>query len=178
MNYLFLNFKRATGIMRWVGVTYSLLCVCLVASGQATLPAIDVRVIAEVEVPAHQQEREEARDRTTLAPVNRVVPGDSVIYTLEIRNRSQADVVAPVVTRPVPAHMMYVADSATGPGADVTYSVDGGVTFDRPENLRNSGADRHARRANASDYTHIRWNLRITLKPKSVAYARFRAVVK
>jgi uncharacterized repeat protein (TIGR01451 family) len=174
MYYGLKDFARARGITWWAGVTYSLLCVCTAASGQATLPAIDVTVIAEVVVKAHQG----AEERTILAPVDRVVPGDSVIYTLEIRNRSRADVVAPAITRPVPAHMIYVADSATGPGAEVTYSVDGGLNFDRPEKLRVTGTDHRARRAIASDYTHIRWNLRITLKPKSVAYARFRAVVK
>jgi hypothetical protein len=74
--------------------------------------------------------------------------------------------------------MVYVADSATGPGAEVTYSVDGGHFFGRPEGLRVMSSDGRSRRAIASDYTHIRWNLRMTLKSKSVAYARFRAVVK
>jgi len=135
-----------------------------VTSGQATLPRIDIRTIAEVETKLVEDGREIVR----LLPANRVVPGDSVIYTIEIRNVGSNDAVAPTVTRPIPNHMAYVADSATGPGADITYSVDG-RTFDRPDALAP---------AKAADYTHIRWQFRTTLKSKSVAFARFRAVVK
>jgi uncharacterized repeat protein (TIGR01451 family) len=160
--------------MRRVCVAVTLLCACTMVSGQATLHTIDVKAIAEVEVKVQQ----DGQDAVVLAPADRVVPGDAVIYTLEIRNRGATDAVSPMIVHPVPTHMIYVADTATGPGAEVTYSVDGGSSFDRPENLRVRGTDGHPRRAIASDYTHIRWNLRVTLKPKSVAYARFRAVVK
>jgi uncharacterized repeat protein (TIGR01451 family) len=146
----------------------SSLCAALmlitVSSGQATLPGIDIRTVAEVETKLVENGREIVR----LLPANRVVPGDSVIYTIEIRNVGSSDAVAPTVTRPIPNHMAYVADSATGPGADITYSVDG-RTFDRPDGLAP---------AKAADYTHIRWQFRTTLKSKSVAFARFRAVVK
>jgi hypothetical protein len=88
------------------------------------------------------------------------------------------DSVAPTVTQPVPEHMAYVADSATGPGAEITYSADGGTTFDRPEGLKALGPDGKMHVVKARDYTHIRWQFKIVLKSKSVAYARFRAVVK
>jgi hypothetical protein len=65
-----------------------------------------------------------------------------------------------------------------GPGAAVTYSVDGGRTFDRPENLKVPAPDGAVRPAIAADYTDIRWQLKISLKPNSVAFVRFRAVVK
>jgi uncharacterized repeat protein (TIGR01451 family) len=143
-------------------------------SGQATSPAIDVRAVAEVETKVGEPGREFIK----LVPANRVVPGDEVIYTLEIRNPTSHDAVMPTVVRPIPAHMAYLADSATGPGAEVTYSVDGGLTFDVPENLEVRGADGKMRVAKSIEYTHIRWQLRNTLKSKSVAFARFRAVVK
>jgi uncharacterized repeat protein (TIGR01451 family) len=107
-----------------------------------------------------------------------VVPGDEVIYTLEVRNTGAAPVRSPTVTYPVPAHMVFIADSATGPGAEVSYSVDGGVTFHEPEDLRVRAEDGRMRRAIASDYTHIQWKLRNSLKANSVAFTRFRAVVK
>jgi uncharacterized repeat protein (TIGR01451 family) len=134
-----------------------------VTSGQATLPRIDIRTIAEVETKVVEDGREIVR----LSPANRVVPGDCVIYTIEIRNLGST-AVEPTITRPIPNHVAYVADSATGPGADISYSVDG-MTFDRPDGLYP---------AKAADYTHIRWQFKRTLKSKSVAFARFRAVVK
>jgi hypothetical protein len=60
----------------------------------------------------------------------------------------------------------------------VSYSVDGGHTYDRPENLRVAGPKGQMRPATAADYTHIRWQLKHSLKGNSVAFARFRAVVK
>jgi uncharacterized repeat protein (TIGR01451 family) len=66
-----------------------------------------------------------------LVPADRVVPGDRVIYTLEVRNAGATGVDSPSVTYAVPDHMKYVADSAVGPGAEVSYSVDGGHSFDR-----------------------------------------------
>ncbi len=110
-----------------------------------------------------------------LQAAERVVPGDVLIYTVEVRNAGQYAAESPVVVQPIPAHMMYLADSAVGPGVDVDYSIDGGHTFDQPENLKVAGA---ARRAAAADYTHIRWHLRNRLKPNSIAYLRFRAQVK
>ena len=74
--------------------------------------------------------------------------------------------------------MRYLDDTAAGPGAQITFSVDGGRTFDAPENLRVVGADGQRHAATAADYTHIRWQLKHILKGRSVAFARFRAVVK
>jgi hypothetical protein len=74
--------------------------------------------------------------------------------------------------------MRYLDDTAAGPGADISYSIDGGHTFDRPENLKVIGPDGQKHPATAADYTHIRWQLRHILKGKSVAFARFRAVVR
>jgi uncharacterized repeat protein (TIGR01451 family) len=149
-------------------------CCAWVASGQATSAAIKIKTLAEVETKSV----EDGRDVVRLAPADRVVPGDEVIYTVEIRNAGPIAVTAPTVINPIPAHMVYVADSATGPGAEVSYSVDGGQTFDRSENLRVLGPDHQWHVAKAMDYTHIRWQLKSTLKSKSVAFARFRAVVK
>lgn len=143
-------------------------------SGQATSLMIVVRALAEVE----RKVGEPGREVVKLVPAKRVVPGDEVIYTLEIRNPSGHDAVMPRVVRPVPAHMAYLADTATGPGAEVTFSVDGGRTFDLPENLSVVGVDGKLRLAKAIEYTHIRWQLKNTLKAKSVAFARFRAVVQ
>jgi len=161
-------------IMHAGGVGFLALCLASAAIGQATSAAIKMKMIAEVEIKVS----EEGRDIIKLAPADRVVPGDEVIYTVEVRNTGPTAVVAPTLVNPIPAHMRYVADSATGPGAEVSYSADGGHTFDRPENLRVLGPDGQWRPAKPEEYTHIRWQLRSTLKSKSVAFARFRAVVK
>jgi hypothetical protein len=143
-------------------------------SGTRGNPRLSVRAIAEVEVTTLNGDHETVK----LAPADRVVPGDQVIYTLEIRNKAAMSLPPPRVDYPIPEHMRYLDDTATGPGADITYSVDGGHTFDRPENLWVSGPDGRRRTATAADYTQISWQLKNILKGKSVAFARFRAVVK
>jgi hypothetical protein len=135
---------------------------------------ISVKAIAEVAVKISQSGRETSR----LQPADRVVPGDEVIYTLEIRSLSGIAQPPPTVDYPIPEHMRYVADSAVGAGAVVSYSIDGGHSFARPEELFVAGDDGQKRPATAEDYTHIRWRLKHVLKGNSVAFARFRAVVK
>jgi uncharacterized repeat protein (TIGR01451 family) len=144
------------------------------AVAQEAADPLTIKAIAEVEsriaVGGHEAVK--------LITADRVVPGDRVLYTLEVRNIGAVAVISPVIIHPIPEHMRYVADSAVGPGAEVSYSVDGGRSFDRAENLHISGADGQPRPAGAADYTHIRWRLKNNLKANSVAFVRFRALVK
>jgi len=118
------------------------------------------------------------RAAVELVPADRVVPGDRVIYTLEVRNTAATALDAPSFTYPIPEHMRYIADSAVGPGAQVSYSVDGGHRFARTEDLKVTGPDGKLRAAVAADYTDIRWQLKNSLKANSVAFVRFRTLVK
>jgi uncharacterized repeat protein (TIGR01451 family) len=153
--------------------TVGLLLMAATAAAQEAVDPLAIKAIAEVESKSTAHGREVIK----LIPADRVVPGDQVIYTLEVRNTGAA-IEAPVVVHPVPEHMRYVADSAVGPGAEVSYSVDGGRSFDRAENLKVPGKEGEPRPAVAADYTHIRWRLKNSLKANSVAFVRFRAQVE
>jgi uncharacterized repeat protein (TIGR01451 family) len=142
--------------------------------GLAASDPISIKAIAEVE----QSSQSHGRETTKLIQADRVVSGDTVIYTLEVRNTAATSVPRPVVTYPVPEHMAYTPDSAVGPGTEVTFSVDAGRSFDAPENLRIQEPGGELRVATAADYTHIRWQLKNPLKGNSVAFVRFRARVK
>jgi uncharacterized repeat protein (TIGR01451 family) len=141
---------------------------------QAPAESLSIKAVAEVETVT----REHGREVTKLVAADRVVSGDEVIYTLEIRNPGPTSVRRPVVTYPVPEHMTYVADSAVGPATEVSYSIDGGRSFDAPESLRIQDPGSEPRLARAASYTHIRWQLKNVLKANSVAFVRFRARVK
>ncbi len=104
-------------------------------------------------------------------------PGGEIVYTVKFENAGDKPANDVVVTNPVPEHMRYVANSAGGPGTEVTYSVDGGKSFAAPDRLNVRGPEGE-RVATADDYTHLRFRLLNPLPPGSVAYARFRAVVK
>ena len=133
------------------------------ASGQATSGGLTIKAVVEMATHMSQGGREIVR----LTPAERVTPGDEVIYTLEIRNSGGVTVRTPTVVFAVPPHMQMVADSATGPGTAVSFSVDGGHRFEP--------ADYDVR---PDAYTHVRWIFRNNLKANSVAFVRFRAIVK
>jgi uncharacterized repeat protein (TIGR01451 family) len=135
---------------------------------------ISIKAVAEVE----QSSQFQGREINKLIPADRVVSGDTVIYTLEVRNTASTSVRRPVVTYAIPAHMTYMPDTAVGPGTEVTFSVDAGRTFDAPENLRIQESGGQLRAAVAADYTHIRWQLKNALKGNSMAFVRFRARMK
>jgi hypothetical protein len=71
--------------------------------------------------------------------------------------------------------MTLIANSATGPGSQVTYSLDG-KTFAPAGQLtvQENGVTRSAR---ADEYKHIRWEFKNSLAPGASAYASFRAVL-
>jgi len=152
-------FFRLLGLLAAIGVVAA-------AVGQPAPDPIAIKAIAEVE------------QSSKLVPADRVVSGDAVIYTLEVRNTAATTLPRPTVTYPIPEHMTYTPDSAVGPGTDVTYSVDAGRSFDTPENLKVQEPGGQVRAATAVDYTHIRWQLKNELKGNSVAFVRFRARVK
>ena len=97
------------------GGLFGLLLAAASAVGQVPGSPLAVRSIAEVETRSMVAGREVVK----LIPADRVVPGDRVIYTLEVRNTGATALDSPIVTHPVPEHMRYIADSAVGPGAEV-----------------------------------------------------------
>jgi uncharacterized repeat protein (TIGR01451 family) len=164
-----------TGVARFSAGFLALLS-SAIALGQVPPDPLQVRAIAEVESKSVDAGR--GRAVVKLIPADRVVPGDRVIYTVEARNTGATALDTPVVTYAVPDHMRYVVDSAVGPGAEVRFSIDGGHHFDRAENLKLRGPDGRPRAVVGADITHIRWQLKNSLKANSVAFVRFRALVQ
>jgi len=136
---------------------------------------IRVQTIAEKEQSVTDESGQEA---TRLVPVSTVVPGDEVIYTISFTNISGEPAENVTITNAVPQHMAYVGETAFGPGTEVTYSVDGGISYGSPDELTVKNDEGDERPANASDYTHIRWVMRNNLEPGSKGFARFRAQLK
>ncbi len=144
------------------------------AGSNTTIP-IDVETFAAVmeshDLPDGSQLKE-------LLPAAEIREGQVVYYTLKIRNPSQRAAHNVVVTKPVPANTRYVADSAAAPGALLSFSVDGGITFASARQLVLKDERGLLRPAPPERYTHIRWQMRYPLAPGAVAYARFRAVFR
>jgi uncharacterized repeat protein (TIGR01451 family) len=135
--------------------------------------AVELRtqLIAEVRETLDTQQ---GRPVHRMVPASRLSQGQVVYYTVRITNPTPVFANNVVVSQRVPANTTYMKDSAVGPGAEVEFSLDGGVTFARPEELKLDDGTR----APPERYTHIRWRLRNPLAPGAVALARFRAVFR
>jgi uncharacterized repeat protein (TIGR01451 family) len=133
---------------------------------------IALKSVAEVE-----QEVVDAKGQksTKLMPATTVVPGTVVVWTVTADNICKRPSENVTINNAVPDHMTYVANSATGPGADITYSLDG-KSFGTSEQLTvtEGGA---ARKARTDEYKHIRWVFKNPLAPGAQAVAHFRALL-
>ncbi len=133
--------------------------------------AIQIRTTAEIEVVETDANGEIV---TRLEQASKVIPGDIVIYTVTFSNTGSEPAENVVITNPVPRHMEYVEGTAFGPGADISFSIDGGQSWGTPDELMVTAADGSQRPAMATEYTDIRWILRNTLQPGAQGFARFR----
>lgn len=157
------------------------------AMADAMADAMEIKLVAEVRTEVELAGRRVAR----LVPATVLQQGQEVFYTVRIHNPAAAAARDVVVVQRIPENTTYVPKSAGGPGAEITFSADGGQSFAREGQLTiaeqtvppaNPGGnpDRAAmtRLATPQEYTHIRWRLRHPLAPDAVALARFRAVFR
>lgn len=114
-----------------------------------------------------------------IVPAGHVLPGTEVIYTITYRNIGKQPAENVVVADRVPMHMIYVAGSATGDNADVSFSINGGKTWaGTPGQLAIDNGDGTTRSGTAKDITDIRWTIRGTLAPGANGAVSFRALLK
>lgn len=86
------------------------------------------------------------------------------LYTLRFRYEGLEPAAGLRIVHEVPGNVRYVAGSATGPGAEISYSVDGGRSFAAPEAL-----------SSPTNYTHIRWILPGAHPPGTAGLVSYRA---
>ncbi len=115
---------------------------------------------------------------TDIVPAGRVLPGTEVIWNVNYEIIGKTPVTNAVITDPVPAHMTYVPGSASGDKADITFSADGGKTWDTADKLQVKNADGTLRVALPKDYTTIKWVLQGTLAPGAKGTVTFHAVLQ
>lgn len=142
---------------------------------QLSLADIQLETVAEIEVTDTSPQGEIV---TLRKPASNVVPGTEVIYTITAHNTGAEDASSIVITNPVPEHTVYIKGSAFGSGTDISFSVDGGNSFNKPEKLTIKDAKGNTRPATAEDYTHIRWVLQFALKPGQKAPVWYRVRIK
>lgn len=133
---------------------------------------IELKSVAEMEV---EKFNEEGKKEIVRVPAAKVIPGNEVIFTNHYVNVSQEELENVVITNPIPQHMVYTEASAIGEETFISYSIDGGKTYDVPENLKKVGVDGEMHQARPSDYTHIRWNFQKPVPQNATGFVSFRA---
>lgn len=165
--------KRLHHAVIGIGIT----CLCLGAAGMARAQSVEVVQKAEREVEV----LEKGVKVKKVGPVERIVPGDEVVYTLTYTNKAGKPATDVAITNPVPKHTRYKDGSAAGDNAVITFSVDDGKSFATPDKLVVTIKDKLGkdiqRPATAQDYTHIRWVIKQQLAPGQSGSVRFRAVI-
>lgn len=157
-------------------LTAVLCLIPLVPPAWAELAPSTVEVHTELiaEVPGADPQLPAGQLSLQLVPAGALTQGQVVYYTVRITNPNAVFAREVSVVQQISANTRYVAGSASGPGARIDFSVDGGRSFAAAGQLRVAGeADKPAP---PQSYTHIRWRLRHPLAPGAVALARFRAV--
>jgi hypothetical protein len=101
---------------------------------------------------------------------------DALIVSVRFTNASAQVVDSIRVTSEVPPGLQYVAGSASAPGSEALFSVDGALSFGRPDELTIEGPDGEVRPAEPAEYTHVRFILHAPLDAGATGIARFRAV--
>lgn len=133
--------------------------------------------VSEVEVTQQNAEGKKEVKRVDAAKA-KVVPGDTVIFTVSYANTDTKPADRVIITNPVPQHMTYIDKSAEGKGAVIEFSVDGGKAYAAPGKLTVTTAAGIKRPAAAADYTHIKWTITKPLAPGAKGNVSFRAVLK
>ena len=118
---------------------------------------------------------------TKLVPAQSVSPGDVVEYQLTYRNDGDAPATDANIDDAIPKGTVYLANSASGEGAEITFSSDGGKTFAPAVKLTYeyrlpSGAV-EKRVATPAEYTHVRFTLK-KVAPGATGKVSFRVKVR
>ncbi|MDH3350510.1 MAG: hypothetical protein OEM60_08440 [Gammaproteobacteria bacterium] len=135
---------------------------------------LNVRTVVQKE---QVKVNEKGEAESELVAADTVVPGERVVYTITFQNISEEPAENVVITNPISGDLMYVDGSAFGPGSDIQFSVDGGLTFAKATELTVT-EDGTTRSAGAGDFTHIRWVMQQELAAGAQGVARFSAVLE
>jgi uncharacterized repeat protein (TIGR01451 family) len=120
---------------------------------------LTISVTAEKETKVVRNGKTEVK----LTRTKSFAPGDTIIYTIAYRNAGAEPATNAVIDDPVPRGTSYLDGSATGAGAEITYSIDGGKTYKKPMllsyDMKRPNGQVEKRQAKPEEYTHIRWTI-------------------
>ncbi|MFN3585997.1 MAG: hypothetical protein ACK4UT_00720 [Moraxellaceae bacterium] len=138
-------------------------------------PELKMDMVVEKEVKV----QEGGKTVVKRIPATDTSTGEVLFYTLRYSNAGSEKATAVSVDNPLPQGVRYVADSASGNGADILFSVDG-KAFAKPAQLtveKVKAGKKEKVRAEPADYTAIRWVIG-EIRPGQAGELGFRAQVQ
>jgi uncharacterized repeat protein (TIGR01451 family) len=112
-----------------------------------------------------------------LVAPGKVVPGNEIVWVITATNTCAKPADKVVIENAVPEHMTYVADTATGSGTTITYSLNG-RDFVKQSELVVREADGKSRPARSDEIKAIRWLVNVAIASNATAAVRYRARVQ
>ena len=138
---------------------------------------IKLNLVAEKEVTV----KEGNRDVKKRVAATSIEPGEEIIYTIRYRNAGDLEATNVDVKNPVPNNTVYVSGSASGKGAEITFSADGGKTFGKASSVtyqvKDSSGKTKTQKAAPENYTNIRWVIK-RINPGQSGELGYRVKVK
>lgn len=121
---------------------------------------------------------EDGSEEYKLVPPGTAIPGDEIIYITTFTNIGKEEATDIAITNPIPNNSLYKTGTAFGSGTEITFSIDGGKTYAKPEALKVKDEKGALRTATAKEYTAIRWVFKGSLKPAEESTVIFRAILQ
>lgn len=120
-------------------------------------PKVTIQIKAEKEIVVKQK----GKDVVKKVAVKSINPGEVITYKITYKNEGDELAKDAVINDPIPEGCFYLAETAEGKGADITYSIDKGKTYNKPTILTyeatGPGGKKELKVASPEEYTHIRW---------------------
>lgn len=136
----------------------------------ASAMALTAQQIVEREVVVKNPDGSETVRREK---ADMVVPGETVIYSLNYMNERPENAENVVLVMPIPSQVTFREGSADAKHVNTTFSTDGGTTFASRKKLKVRTEGGNFRAARSEDLTHIKWVVTGTIKPGDVGSLSF-----
>jgi len=141
-------------------------------------PNLVLKLTAWKEVVVKEKD---GKSRVEWQEIAAIDPGDVVKYVVQYTNGGKTEAREAVIVDPIPAGTVYMAGSAEGKDAEITYSLDGKSFYFAPllkYRVKNPDGTEKEFSATPDMYTHIRWKLTKPVPPGGTGTVSFKVKVK
>jgi uncharacterized repeat protein (TIGR01451 family) len=148
-----------------------------VSHAQQSSAKLDLKTTAAKEITVKQ----DGKSTTKRIPLDKANPKDIVVYTITYSNAGKGPILDAVIVDPLPAGVRYIADTAEGKDAEITYSIDKGRTWLKPPvmiEFRKPDGSLEKKPAPPDMYTHIKWAIKKPVAPGQAGQVSFKVTVK